>query len=431
MFSRFVLFAGLTAMLVCINQADARPRRVVRPVPQTIAVEETPAEAAKERFTQVVYPVADLVVPIPTRANLNVDPLPSRSVPTTTRVATSAARMDVGLMPGIVQVDFRQVAANSTLEEQLMNLVVSTVAPKSWNQAGGQGTMQYFPLGHSLVVNQTPAVHEEIEDILKALRRLQDVENVLEVRIVQASPQSVEKARRALKLTCQDVQHAEQVKTEKWISQAKGETWTAPLKASEAARLLKLLQRDPTCTVTQAPKITMFNGQIAALEVCDQRCLQTGADIAYDDGEVRIRPKSECFTTGMRLAMKPVASADRKAMTVEMNGYWSAPSGPVVSVPVQTTLKRTDQEEDVKDVFVQSFLQKPVFSQVRIRQKFTAPDGDAVLINAGVVPVETPCDDCASWFVEFLTGRRLTSSAERCVLFLVTPRVIVNEEEEQ
>src|SRR5438270_14037973 len=81
-------------------------------------------ELAKSKFTQVVYPVADLIVPLD--------------------------GIETGEKPG------------RTLEERLMVLIKATVAPASWKESGGCGHVQYYPLGMALVVNQAREVQEEV-----------------------------------------------------------------------------------------------------------------------------------------------------------------------------------------------------------------------------------------------------------------------------
>ena len=49
---------------------------------------------------------------------------------------------------------------------------------------GGQGTIEYFPMTLSLVINQTPDIQEQVFDLLQALRRLQDVEVAVEIRLI-------------------------------------------------------------------------------------------------------------------------------------------------------------------------------------------------------------------------------------------------------
>src|SRR5207237_5618011 len=78
----------------------------------------------------------------------------------------------------------RRPGQTSTMEELLIRLITDTVAPGSWAEVGGPGTIDYFPLGMALVINQTPDVQEQVQELLDALRRLQDLEIAVEVRIL-------------------------------------------------------------------------------------------------------------------------------------------------------------------------------------------------------------------------------------------------------
>lgn len=52
--------------------------------------------------------------------------------------------------------------------DDLVNALVSTVAPESWQQAGGQAAIT--PLGGMLLILQTSAAHEQIQMLLDAIR---------------------------------------------------------------------------------------------------------------------------------------------------------------------------------------------------------------------------------------------------------------------
>jgi RNA polymerase sigma factor (sigma-70 family) len=54
----------------------------------------------------------------------------------------------------------------------LIKLITQSVAPQTWLEVGGSGTIDYFALGKCLVINQTPDVHEEIEGLLSTVREL-------------------------------------------------------------------------------------------------------------------------------------------------------------------------------------------------------------------------------------------------------------------
>lgn len=62
--------------------------------------------------------------------------------------------------------------SSCTPEEWLTRLVCRVVAPHAWSEMGGMGTIEYYPLGKALVVRQSPEIHEQIDELLTALRRL-------------------------------------------------------------------------------------------------------------------------------------------------------------------------------------------------------------------------------------------------------------------
>ena len=75
-------------------------------------------------------------------------------------------------------------AEGTTLERELIRLITTTIKPDSWAALGGEGTIEYFPLGMALVINQSPEVIEEVERLLESLRKLQDLEVSIEVKVV-------------------------------------------------------------------------------------------------------------------------------------------------------------------------------------------------------------------------------------------------------
>jgi hypothetical protein len=54
--------------------------------------------------------------------------------------------------------------------QQLIDVIVTTIAPDSWQQRGGQGSISFYPQNPALIIRQTKAVHEEISELLRALR---------------------------------------------------------------------------------------------------------------------------------------------------------------------------------------------------------------------------------------------------------------------
>ncbi|MCI0462395.1 MAG: STN domain-containing protein [Gemmataceae bacterium] len=133
------------------------------------------------RLKTVTYPVADLVVPIGSGES-ELPPFLCRKFPELAGKHT----------PG------------QTGETVLINLITSIVERSSWCDVGGNGTIQFFPFGLALVVNQTQDIQEQIADLLAALRGLQEREDKdyqLEAKLVEVSPDGLHKERSWPKVT--------------------------------------------------------------------------------------------------------------------------------------------------------------------------------------------------------------------------------------
>lgn len=115
-----------------------------------ISLRHHPNPGYESRRTQTLartYSVADLVFAVPDQAAAQADSL--------------AGHADAG-----TQTDF------ASLEE----LITSNIEPKSWKQAGGQGTIERFPRNLSLVITQTAEIHEQIADLFEQLRRAAELQ---------------------------------------------------------------------------------------------------------------------------------------------------------------------------------------------------------------------------------------------------------------
>ena len=190
-------------------------------------VKVTTTRKAKGRLYTKVFAVADLVTPIPNfampdyanvdkmfaqsgaKAQIGSSGLPTPLNPPGGLGGGLPASMTAGLQPGIhggvplsqagrLESQWQQsggpVSASAPVtteqnsrHEQLIQLITSLIKPHSWDGMGGAGRIQYYDVSSALVVNQTADVIREVEDLLEALRRLQDLALAVEVRIVSVS----------------------------------------------------------------------------------------------------------------------------------------------------------------------------------------------------------------------------------------------------
>ena len=74
-----------------------------------------------------------------------------------------------------------------------IDLITATIAPDSWSEVGGSGSVRQYETTLSLVIRQTQKVHEEISDLLDQLRRLQDLQVTIEVRFIRLTDEFFER----------------------------------------------------------------------------------------------------------------------------------------------------------------------------------------------------------------------------------------------
>ena len=163
----------------------------------------------------------------------------------------------------------------------LIKLIQSNIATDSWSEADGGGSIHFYPTTFSLVIRQKSSVHSEVCDLLERLRRLHDIQPVIESKILTV-PNSFPVTFDADGQPDESVELAFLDNTHRVLN----------AKATQA--FLNALQQSARGSIYTAPKVTLFNGQTVELEMSDFG----GDDIAF--------------------GIRAVASADRKAVRCDL-----------------------------------------------------------------------------------------------------------------
>jgi type II secretory pathway component GspD/PulD (secretin) len=389
------------------------------PVCLAAALVAAPALAApcekKPHLVTATYAVADLLeADAVCRARL-VQPLQLPSpVATAPAAPATAARKEPATQDA------------TPAQDRLMDLITSTIAPQSWDARGGSGQIDYYPMGRALVIKQTPDVHEQIADLLAALRRLQNEEVALEVRIIGVAEDFLKQMNADLPAAAAPP------------GAPAGASQVRFLDDKEAFQFMEAIQADRRSSVQQAPKVTLLNGQLADVDLTDQQAFLTGVDMVSAGGAIAFVPKNETHEIGVKLSARPVVSADQRFVRVELHLQQTELASrviPLLKVTTQLEKQPLDGTKGEPTEFNQ-YVQQPCFDSHAVDVTLAIPAGGTALItgwrhlregrNEFGPPVLSKIPYISRLFKNVGCGREPEQ-----VLIMVTPRVLVAEEQEE
>jgi type II secretory pathway component GspD/PulD (secretin) len=500
-------------------------------------VKVTTEKAARGDLEQRVFSVADLVIPIddymmPQMSNIGsafdrvieqqrnnlgtgsgATPFGSgkfmlqngetRGSSMNASMSTAPAGVNPSTQPGSTGSSMSYSGAVSptrqTMQDMLIKLVTNTIAPDTWSSVGGAGTIDYMPIGLALVVNQTPDVQEQVADLLDALRKLQDLEVSVEVRIITLAETFFERIGLDMALN---------IKTDKVTSQYEPQLVTGqfkpagqvndfspsrfisgitgisssggspgdftsnldiPIKSSsfqyaippfaypnspgqngglsmglaflsdiQVYMFMEAAQGDRRTNVMQAPKLTLFNGQTATINVSDQQFFVTNVNVVGFGGQIVFVPTNNPFPLGVQLTIQAVVSADRRFVRLNLAPTLSNIASAIVPLfPVTTFITPVfEGGAQGQPIPFTQFIQQPQISTVSIQTTVSIPDGGTVILgglktlsegrNEFGPPVLSKLPYINRLFKNVGYGREAQS-----LLLMVTPRIIINSEEEE
>jgi Flp pilus assembly secretin CpaC len=371
----------------------------------------------------------------------------------------------------------------------LINLIQTTIEPDSWQDTGsGTGTIGAFPTNLSIVVTNTQEVHEKIVDLLKQLRRLQDLQVTIEVRFITLNDSFFERIgvdfdfdlddNTGLSVT--DVQALDdsgpsitvgldpfgvvtpdldvrfsqggfgsaQPPFGRFDASSVANIGFAILSDIEAFFLIQAAQGDERSNVLQAPKVTLFDGQTASVSDVSQRPFVTSVIPVVGDFAAAHQPVITVLTEGTTLSVNAVVSSDRRFVRLTLVPFFSR----IGNVDTFTFEGRTDSDtgtsaedptDDTQTVqnnrreFTEgTTVQLPTLAFTTVTTTVSVPDGGTILLggikrlsegrNERGVPMLSKVPYVNRLFKNVGIGRETQS-----LMLMVTPRIIIQEEEEE
>jgi len=369
-----------------------------------------------------------------------------------------------GGMGGGVQADF----------DSLINLISSTIAPETWDEVGGPGSLSGFDTNLSLVVSNTQDVHEQIADLLEQLRRLQDLQVTIEVRFVTLNDNFFERIGIDFDFDIDDNTGGVDIAAlddqgpsvslgldatgaptaDLDFSFTQNSFGTAippfgPFDAASAANfgfailsdievffVLQAAQGDTRNNVMQAPKVTLFNGQQAFISDTSQTPFVTSVVPVVGDFAAAHQPVVMVLSEGMSLSVQAVVSNDRRFVRLTLVPFFSS-IGDVQEFTFNAKTTQTQNANGDQSVSTEgTTIQLPQFTFTTVTTTVSVPDGGTVLMggikrlsegrNERGVPILSKLPYVNRLFKNVGIGRTTQS-----LMMMVTPRIIIQEEEEE
>ena len=211
--------------------------------------------------------------------------------------------------------------------------------------------------------------------------------------------------------------------------------------------LLQAAQGDDRTNVLQAPKVTLFNGQTGFVSDTSQRPFVTSVIPVVGDFAAAHQPVVVVLNEGTSLSVQAVVSPDRRFVrltlipffssigdvsTFTFTGRRSSDSGTNVADPTnEASTVQNNQQNFIEGTTVQL----PTFNFTTVSTTVSVPDGGTVLLggikrlsegrNERGVPMLNKIPYISRLFKNVGIGREAQS-----LMMMVTPRIIIQEEEE-
>ena len=284
--------------------------------------------AATDGLTTVIYPVAELVVPI------------ERGI---------------------------KIEGIASTHGQLIEQIQKQVAPRTWEAAGGAGALQFSSQNLSLLVRQTPAVHAELRKFLGLMERTGNREVKIEVRFLTLSAAF------------------EELAPPRWTG--KDGARTAPLNDAQLFALMSRMQGDRRSSVMQLPAITCFDGQAVKVEAIDKLFFLTGVEFMKVQDQTFFTPRNEGVDLGVRARLLPVVSADGRHIHLKAELEWRwLHSAEVPLVPVQIPVPQLEGpagKAAADPAIFRMHIQQPSFGELKQDVAAKMRDGQSIAVHMG------------------------------------------------
>ena len=440
MSSRFLTRSLLAASLALTGAAVTGSAQQYGGLPEE---QSARAPQVENVLIERLYPVADLITPIPENSDLDLrNQVKPSGLEKQQKPAPANPKLTSASPAPPIDSPANNIASTKTREDELVNLLTTCVDPESWSAKGGRSTIAYHAGCMTLAVHALPAHHEKIASVLAGLRREQQTQVSLEVRMVTLSEMLA--AKLGLNSSAYEKVGVSFAPTEQSSDMIKSAAGTFPrtafLDAAQLVQFMEAIQNDQSTNIMQFPKLTVANGQRSKYSAGDSQFFVTSVKPTNVNGHDVFVPQNEVFrTSGFDFAVQSAVSADHRYVNLDLSASFTKFAEPNVPLfPVTTFITPVFEGGAVgQPVPFTQFLQQPSFAKFAFDRKLTLPDGGTVLLtslcqpNAGENETVKPLPVISRIpYLNRLFKNVGTGAESKRVMLLITPRIFIASEDE-
>jgi type II secretory pathway component GspD/PulD (secretin) len=333
------------------------------------------------------------------------------------------------------------------MSQDIVEIIYESIDPVTWYEAGGEGTIRpYGDPPRSLIIKQTPANHQLIEQLLKDLRDALNLGNqvAIEARFLTVSEEFLEAVGLDVdfrfnnpggKWGVIDFQQGHSGAASSAITSGGGNiaaaitgNYGAIIDDLQAAFLIEATQSREDSRSLTAPRVAVLNNERASITVQTER--DYIADWEFEDitvaGEGQpVRtiadPQPDTIFDGVVLTVTPLIMPDKKHVLLRVTTWFT---------------KSDFSEFDIPSPLAEPYkIQLPTLEVADIKTRVHVPDGGTLLIGGQKISRDQKWEEGVPVLAKVPVFGRLFRNRGKfkdheILLILIKPRIMLSKEVE-
>jgi general secretion pathway protein D len=320
--------------------------------------------------------------------------------------------------------------------QQIITAITTTINPDSWYENGGTGTILVYQ-DNQLIVLQTPEIQKQVKKLIEDMQKKFGMQISIEARFLIVKEDFLENINLDFdatydfggKLGVVDFQQNNLDGGESPALKTGASYGNLQLDDLQVNFLLQATQQTTNSRQLNAPKLTVINGESAAINVLTQKSYVGDYEFenvtqSGDNANTTIiaDPTIYSITDGVGLNITPTISADRKYVLLNVSTTLSDSTLNDFPIPDDTGFDRN--------------IQVPTLDSITIYTRVSVPDQGTLLIGGLKINQESeiekgvPILSKIPYFGRLFKNSNM-SKEQYVLLILVKPSIIIRDEAEQ